>query len=158
MTWREFGKLLISVLVCQFVGFIGSVFTTPAIPTWYAGLEKPSFTPPSSVFAPVWITLYLLMGISAYLVWHKGLAERRIKSALGVFAIQLMLNALWSVIFFGLHSPLGGLIEIIALWIVIPVTLVRFFPISTAAGVLLTPYFLWVGFAALLNFSIWSLN
>ncbi len=151
-------KLLISLLVPQLAGLIGSIFTAPAIPTWYATLEKPSFTPPSWLFAPAWITLFVLMGVAAFLVWRRRLEERQVKIALGIFIVQLILNALWSVIFFGLESVLGGMILIVVLWLAILATMFAFFRISRAAGWLLLPYILWVSFAGVLNFSIWRLN
>jgi benzodiazapine receptor len=151
-------QLVISVIICLSAGFIGSVFTTPAIPTWYVTLNKPSFTPPNWLFSPVWTFLFLLMGISAFLVWNKGLDDPRVKIALSIFGIQLILNILWSAVFFGLRSPLAGLIEIAILWIAILLTILSFFPISRTAGLLLIPYILWVSFAAVLNFSIWRLN
>jgi len=151
-------KVIISIVVCEGAGLIGSIATTPAIPTWYAALEKPSFTPPNSVFAPVWISLYLLMGIAASLVWRKGSENRPVKLALCVFLMQLILNVLWSVVFFGLESPLYGLVIIILLWIAIIVTIVKFFKISIPAGALLIPYIGWVTVAALLNGYIWMLN
>lgn len=151
-------KLLISVAVCQCAGIIGSIFTTPAIPTWYATLQKPAFTPPNWLFAPAWITLYVLMGISASIVWHKGLDNRPIRIALTIFLIQLVLNALWSVVFFGLESPLYGMVVILALWIAILLTILRFFKISTSAGSLMLPYIGWVSFAAILNIYLFILN
>lgn len=154
----EIHKLIISVFVCQLVGFFGSIFTTPAIPGWYAALNKPTFTPPNWLFSPVWITLYGLMGISAYLVWNKGWSNRKVRTALILFLVQLILNALWSVMFFGLRSPLAGMIEIVLLWLAILFTLLSFIRVSTIAGILLVPYILWVSFAAVLNFSIWRLN
>ena len=155
---RDIAKLLISVFVCQCAGFIGSIFTTPSIPTWYATLQKPLFTPPSWLFAPAWITLYLLMGISAFIIWRKGVDNRRVREALIVFLIQLILNSLWSIVFFGLKSPLYGVVVIVALWVAILFTMFKFFKLSTAAGGLLLPYILWVSFAAALNISIWVLN
>jgi benzodiazapine receptor len=151
-------KLLISIAVCQLAGFIGSLFTTPAIPNWYASLNKPSFTPPNWLFSPVWISLYFLMGISLFIVWHVGFKEQNVKIAIAIFAIQLILNSLWSVVFFGSKSPLGGFIVIIFLWIAILATIISFFKISKAAGILLTPYILWVSFAAVLNFFLFWLN
>ena len=151
-------KLVISIIICLGAGFIGSFFTTPAIPTWYAILKRPPFAPPNWLFAPVWTTLFVLMGISAFLVWRRGLNDPQVKIALGIFIVQLILNALWSVMFFGLRSPLAGLIDIAILWIAILLTILNFFKISTAAGLLLIPYILWVSFAAVLNFSIWRLN
>ena len=158
MKLRDILKLIISIVACQCAGVIGSIFTSTEIPTWYAALEKPSFTPPNWLFAPAWITLYLLMGISAFFVWRKGLINRPVRLALLVFLLQLILNVLWSVIFFGLHSPLCGVIVIVALWIAILFTILRFFPISTLAGALLLPYIGWVSFAAVLNISILVLN
>ena len=155
---RDIIKLIVSIVACQCAGVIGSIFTTPAIPTWYAALEKPPFTPPSWLFAPAWITLYLLIAIAAFLIWRQGLGEEGVKSALGIFLVQLVLNALWSVVFFGLQSPLYGMVVIIALWVAILLTILRFFRLSTAAGALLLPYILWVSFAAVLNISIWVLN
>jgi benzodiazapine receptor len=151
-------QLLISLILCQLAGFVGSFFTTPAIPTWYVTLSKPPFTPPNWLFSPVWITLFVLMGISAFLVWEKGLSDKQVKMALSIFGIQLILNILWSAIFFGLRSPLAGLIEIVILWMVILLAIVNFFKLSKTAGFLLIPYILWVSFAAILNFFIWRLN
>ena len=151
-------KLVISIIVCQCAGLIGSVFTMSAIPTWYATLQKPPFTPPNWLFAPAWITLYLLMGISAFIIWRRGLDNRWVKQALIIFLIQLILNALWSVAFFGLESPLYGVIVIAALWVAILLTILKFFKVSSGAAVLMLPYILWVTFAAVLNVSIWVLN
>ena len=151
-------RLIISIVACQCAGVIGSIFTSTEIPTWYETLQKPFFTPPNWLFAPAWITLYLLMGISAFFVWRQGLINRSVKLALLVFLLQLILNVLWSVVFFGLHSPLCGVIVIVALWITILFTILRFFPISTLAGALLLPYIGWVSFAAALNISILVLN
>jgi benzodiazapine receptor len=151
-------KLIVSIIICQLAGVIGSLFTTPAIPTWYATLKRPSFTPPNWVFSPVWITLFVLMGIAAFLVWNKGLNDQKVKMALSIFAVQLILNVLWSVMFFGLRSPLAGLSDIAALWVAILLTILCFFKVSNTAGILLIPYILWVSFAAVLNFSIWRLN
>ena len=155
---RDIVKLVVSIIACQCAGLIGSLATTPNIPTWYAALEKPFFTPPSWLFAPAWITLYLLMAIAAFLIWRKGLGEEGVKCALIVFLVQLVLNALWSVVFFGLQSPLYGMVVIIALWIAILLTIIKFFRLSTAAGWLMIPYILWVSFASILNISIWVLN
>ena len=148
-------KLIISVLICLLAGFIGSIFTTPAITTWYAALQRPSFAPPNWVFFPVWTSLFIMMGTSLFLVWQK---EEKNVTARYIFAAQLVLNILWSVAFFGLKSPLMGLIEIIILWIAILATILSFMKISRTAGYLLIPYILWVSFAAILNFSIWRLN
>lgn len=151
-------KLITSLVICQLAGVIGSIFTKSAITTWYAVLKKPSFTPPNWVFSPVWITLFVLMGISAFLVWNKGPSDQRVKIALSIFVAQLILNVVWSVMFFGLRSPLAGLIGIAVLWIAILLSILYFFKVSNIAGILLLPYILWVSFAAILNFSIWRLN
>ena len=151
-------KLAISIIACQCAGLIGSLFTTPAITTWYATLQKPPFTPPNWLFAPAWITLYLLMGISAFIIWRRGLGNPQVKRALFLFVIQLVLNALWSIAFFGLESPLYGVIVIATLWVAILLTILKFFKVSSVAAVLMLPYILWVTFAAVLNISIWVLN
>jgi len=151
-------RLIIAVLVCQAAGFIGSIFTRPAVPTWYAGLVKPRFMPPDWVFAPVWICLYLLIGIAAFLVWRRGIHHQVVRRALAIFGVQLALNVLWSFLFFGLRSPLAGLIGIFILGIAIILTVQRFLKVSRTAGLLLIPYFLWVSFATGLNLSIWWLN
>ena len=155
---RDIIQLIISLVVCQCAGLVGSLFTAPAIPTWYAALEKPPFTPPNWLFAPAWVTLYLLMGIAAFILWRKGLSQEGVKPALVIFLVQLVLNALWSVVFFGLKSPIGGAVVIIVLWVAILFTILKFFRLSVAAGSLLLPYILWVSFAATLNISIWILN
>jgi len=151
-------KLEFAVVVCQLAGVLGSLFTSPQIPTWYATLQKPGFSPPNWLFAPVWIILFVLMGISAYLVWNKGLEYKEVKMSLLVFGIQLALNVLWSFLFFGLQSPFHAFIEIIILWATIAFTIVSFSKISKSAGLLLLPYILWVSFAMILNFYIWKLN
>lgn len=155
---RRIIPAVLSVSLCQLAGLLGSLFTAPAIPAWYASLNKPVFSPPNWLFGSVWTVLYTLMGIAASLVWSQGVAKRRVKQALIIFAIQLILNTLWSIIFFGLKSPLLALIEIMILWYFIILTTLKFIKISKAAGFLLIPYFLWVSFAAFLNFSIYLLN
>jgi benzodiazapine receptor len=155
---RDIVKLVVSIVACQCAGLIGSVFTTPNIPTWYAALEKPFFTPPNWLFAPAWITLYVLMAVAAFLVWRKGLGEEGVRCALIVFLVQLVLNALWSVVFFGLHSTLWGMVVILALWVAILVTIIKFFRLSVAASSLMLPYILWVSFASALNIAVWVLN
>lgn len=154
----EIFKLMISLAVCQLAGFVGSIFTRPAISNWYAELQKPRFTPPDYVFGPVWISLYVLMGIAAFLVWRRGIHHQVVRRALAIFGVQLVLNALWSFLFFGLRSPLAGLIGIFILGIAIILTVRRFLAVSRTAGLLLIPYFLWVSFASGLNLSIWWLN
>lgn len=151
-------KLAISIFICQCAGFVGSLFTRAAIGQWYVFLNKPSFTPPNWIFAPVWTLLYVLMGIAAYLVWRRGLAELGVKRAMGVFLFQLFLNSLWSIIFFGLRSILGGFVVIVLLWLAILCTIRAFFSISKLAAGLLIPYIAWVSFALILNWAIVLLN
>jgi len=151
-------KLVVSVAICQFAGYVGSIFTSQSIPTWYASLSKPSFTPPNWVFAPVWMTLFVLMGISAYLVWHQGLQNALVKRALIIFLIQLVLNVFWSFLFFKFRSPSYAFVEITGLWIAIALTIVAFSRVSRPAAFLLIPYIVWVSFAAVLNLAIARLN
>ena len=151
-------KLVVSIVACLAAGAIGSVFTRSAIANWYAALEKPPFTPPNWLFAPAWTLLYILMGVAAFLVWRKGLENRKARIALILFLIQLVVNALWSVVFFGLESPFFGLIVISILWASILATVITFFRISRVASALMWPYLLWVSYAAVLNASIWLLN
>lgn len=147
-------KLIISILICQAAGFIGSIFTSGSVTTWYITLQKPWFNPPNWVFGPVWITIYLLMGISLYIVWSKKAKG----SYYYIFGIQLALNTAWSFLFFSLKSPFLAFIEIILLWIAILATIIFFLKISKTAAYLLFPYILWVSFAAFLNYNIWMLN
>ncbi len=154
---RSYFKLIISVLVCLGAGFVGSLFTTPRIDTWYANLQKPSFNPPNWLFGPVWTLLFILMGIALFLVWNKG-NNPGVRAAIFMFAIQLLFNMLWSIVFFGMRSPLGGIFVIIILWILIAITIILFYRNSFAASVLLLPYLLWVSFATILNFAIYLLN
>jgi len=157
MRFREILKLVASVLLCQIAGFLGSLFTTPAISTWYATLKKPFFTPPNWIFSPVWISLFILMGISLFFVWRRT-DHPKFKIAFIFFFVQLILNVLWSIFFFGLKLPLLGLVDIVLLWIAILLTIRHFSKVSKFAGVLLLPYLVWVSFATLLNFSLWILN
>lgn len=151
-------KCIIAIIVSELAGVIGSIFTVPSIGRWYAALARPELAPPNWVFGPVWTTLFALMGISSFLIWKKGLDRRDVKIALGIFLGQLVLNTLWSIIFFGLRSPGGALVEIAFLWLAILATIIVFAKISRPAAWLLMPYILWVSFAAYLNYSIWILN
>jgi benzodiazapine receptor len=146
-----------SIVLCQLVGVLGSLFTTPTIPTWYKTLKKPFFTPPDWIFGPVWISLFILMGISLFMVWRKQ-DHPQFKITLIFFLIQLIFNILWSAAFFGLRSPLLGLIDIVLLWLAILLTIQHCLRVSRMAGLLLLPYIVWVTFAAFLNFSLWILN
>jgi len=172
-------KFIISIILCQLAGVVGSVFTTPAINTWYATLKKPSFTPPGSFIGAVWVILFFLMGISLYLVWSKNwqaavttptqkawnrFSEKlwsgnwREENAVLIFSLQLILNILWSIIFFGLKLPNWAFFELIALWFAILYTIANFYRISKSAAYLLVPYILWVTFAGFLNFVLWRMN
>jgi tryptophan-rich sensory protein len=158
MKMSNFAKLLVAIVVSQAAGLLGTIFTTPKIPTWYAELAKPSFNPPSWIFGPVWTTLFLLMGIAAYMVWKNGLENRGTKTALGIFLAQLVANVLWSAFFFGLENPGLGFAWILLLWAMIAWTISEFRKLSKPAAYLLVPYILWVSFASALNFAIWQLN
>ncbi|MBT4824782.1 tryptophan-rich sensory protein [Candidatus Woesearchaeota archaeon] len=149
-------KLILSIVICQLAGIIGSFFTVSSVSTWFLTLNKPFFNPPSWLFGPVWITLYLLMGISLYLIWNSYNKSSRL--AISFFSIQLVLNSLWSILFFGLKNPLLAFIEIIILWIFILLTIIFSHKKSKTSAYLLIPYILWVTFAAILNFSIFYLN
>ncbi len=151
-------KLIISIAICQLAGVIGTIFTIDSITTWYFDLSKPSLRPPNWLFAPVWITLYTLMGISLFLVWKKGLNIQRNKNAFILFIIQLVFNSLWSIVFFGMHQLFLSVIVIIILWLLIFACIFSFKPISKTASYLLIPYLLWVSFASYLNISIYILN
>ena len=149
-------KLISSIVVVGLAGAFGSLFTTPTIPGWYAGLAKPLLNPPAWVFGPTWTILYLLMGVSLWLVWTSQSGEK--SKALWLFAIQLVLNTIWSPIFFGAQSISGALTIIVLLWAAIVLTLKIFTKISRPAAWLLVPYLLWVTFAGYLHFAIWMLN
>ncbi len=144
-------------VLCYAVAIIGAFFTASSIPTWYAALNKPSFNPPNWIFAPVWTTLYGLMAIAAWLVWRTPRSQSR-RSGLTFFAIQLILNALWTPVFFYLHRTLPALILILALWIVILLTARRFWKVDRFAAGLMIPYLLWIAFASALNYEIYRLN
>jgi len=146
-----------SIVLCQLAGVAGSLFTTPAIPTWYKTLKKPFFTPPDWIFGPVWISLFLLMGASLFMIWRRQ-DHPQFKITLTFFLIQLIFNILWSAAFFGLRSPLLGLIDIGLLWVAILLTVRYSLKISKVAGLLLLPYMFWVSFAVFLNFALWILN
>lgn len=155
---KKFLTLFLSILICLSAGAIGTIFTFSAIPTWYAALNKPVFSPPNYLFGPVWTILYILMGISVYLIYTKGLKTKKVRDAIYLFGIQLILNAIWSPIFFGLKNTLLALFVIIAMWIYIFRTILAFEKIERKAALLLVPYILWVSFATILNFSVWFLN
>ncbi len=150
-------KLILSIGICLGAGVLGSFFTVSSISTWYGFLNKPIFSPPNWIFGSVWTVLYVLMGVALYLALSgKGKGER--EKAIRIFAIQLILNAAWSIIFFGMRNPALALEEIIALWIAIILTIKAFLKINKLAGKLLVPYLVWVSFAAILNLFIVLLN
>jgi len=152
----KFLKLVLSILLCQGAGIIGSFFTVTSIPTWYATLNKPFFNPPNWLFAPVWTILYALMGIYLYLIWTSNKKEAgKLKR---FFLIHLLLNSLWSIVFFGLKSPFGALFIILILVFMIAYLIIKGFKINRYAPYLLMPYLTWVSFATILNAAIWVLN
>ncbi len=151
-------KLIVSVILVLLVGFIGSYFTTPSIETWYSTLNKPALNPPNFIFAPVWTALYILIGISLFLIWESKEKKENKKLPLILFSLQLLLNSSWSIIFFGLQNPQLALINIFLLWIFIFLNIIFFFKISKIAGIILIPYLLWVSFASYLNYAIYILN
>jgi len=145
------------ILVTFVAAFIGSLFTTPNIASWYSTLTKPSFAPPNWLFGPAWTILYILMAVAAFLIWQNK-NNPQAKKALIFYFIQLTLNSLWSIIFFGWHNPQLAFFEIVILWLFILLTLIKFYKIKKTAGLLLVPYLLWVSFASFLNLFIWLLN
>jgi len=152
-------KIIVMIVTCVVIGAIAGLLTQEGVDTWYKTIEKPSFNPPNWIFAPVWSTLYVMMGIAAGLVWHEMDRQKEtVKKGLTYFAIQLGLNAFWSFIFFGLHNPFLALIEIVLLWLMIYETFIQFNKVNKIAGYLFIPYMLWVTFATLLTASIWWLN
>lgn len=155
---KNLKKLLISVIVCEGVGLLGSVVTFPSIPSWYVTLQKPLFTPPSWLFGPVWSTLFVLMGVSLYLVWKKGLKSKQSVRSVKIFGLQLVLNFLWSLLFFGFHSPVLALFDILILWFAILWTILTFAKLDKLSSILLWPYLAWVSFASVLNLFIVKLN
>ena len=153
-----FLRLLVSLAAPLLVGGLASLATARGVKEWYPTLVKPAFNPPAWIFGPVWTALYILMGIATFLVWQKGWDSRQVRVALVAFSLQLILNGLWSLLFFGLRSPGLAFAEIIILWAAILLTLIWYWRVTTAAGLLLLPYAAWVTFAAVLNGSIWILN
>jgi benzodiazapine receptor len=158
MEKEELMKVFAFILACQLAGIIGSIFTFPSIDTWYSSLQRPSFSPPNWVFGPVWIMLYTMIGISAYMVWKKGWKSKGVRTSLYIFSIQLILNSAWSFLFFGLNNLLLALFEIVVLWAFIVLTVLKFYKIDKRAAWLLAPYLLWVSFAMILNYYFWMLN
>ena len=167
MSKKKFLSIAVALVLPQLAGGLGAVATQSSVSTWYRQLRKPPWTPPSWIFAPVWTTLYLFMGLASWLVWQKDQEQTRLirpeqeerkRLALGVYGVQLALNTLWSLIFFGMRNLHWALLEIVVLWAAILETVRRFFRIRPLAGWLLVPYLLWSSFATALNASIWWLN
>ena len=154
----DFFKISASIITCQLIGVVGSFFTRSSVRSqWYLDLKKPGIQPPDWVFAPVWITLFCLMGISLYLIWKLETTPGK-TLAISLFLIQSVFNILWSFLFFYLRNPLLALIEIVFLLVLIIVTALLFYRLNKAAGIFMVPYIMWVGFAAVLNFLIVKLN
>lgn len=158
MNTKKVGQLTLWILGCNLAGALGSFFTASSVQTWYLTLEKPVFNPPSWLFAPVWVTLYTLMGIAAFLIMQKGWKRQQVRKAMSIFGVQLFLNAIWTPIFFGAHRIDIALAVIMLLFVAIIWTMVLFYRESKPAAYLLAPYLLWVGFASALNAAILLLN
>ena len=158
MEKNELFHLILSIIICQMAGIIGSIFTAGSVTSWYPTLVKPSFSPPGFYIGLIWIVLFTLMGISLFLIWRETPSNPATRIALYFFAAQLIVNVLWSVAFFGMRSPISGLVVIAFLWVLILITIIKFWPINRTAALLLIPYIVWVSIAAYLNFSIWRLN
>lgn len=150
-------KLIISIALPLLVGFTASLFTRPEIEGWYRLLNRPEWNPPDWLFAPVWTSLYILMGVACYLIWIKAPTASR-RTALLVYFIQLALNFTWSFLFFRMHQPGLAFVEILFLWLSILFTIFAFARLSRLAAWMLVPYISWVSFAAILNYTIWQLN
>jgi translocator protein len=154
---RDGIKLVISIFVCLVAGLIGSIFTISSIPVWYATLNKPFFSPPNWLFAPAWTILYILMGIALFYVW-KAPKVRKTNEGLMLFGAQLIFNVIWSIVFFGFRSIVGGVLSIAVLLILILMTTAQFYRIDKRAAYLMVPYLLWVCFATMLNIAVYFLN
>lgn len=151
-------KVGIAIALTLLLGNTSGLITAGAMEGWYMEIEKPSFNPPGKVFGPVWIALYLMMGFAAGLVWSNGLEDPKVRNALSWYGVQLLLNVLWSLLFFGLKSPGLALVDITLLLLAIIMCIRTFHPIDRWSANLLLPYLLWVAFASILNASIWILN
>jgi len=151
-------KLIISIIIPVAAGATSGFFTASGVGGWYQGINKPSWNPPGWIFGPVWTTLYVLMGISLFLIWKSEIASDYKRNALILFAIQLTLNFFWSFIFFNQNQIGWAFVEIIAMWLLILLTIFAFASINKTAAWLLVPYISWVSFAAILNYTIWKLN
>lgn len=158
-TMQKIIRIVLVTTTCIVVGYLSGMSTRDNITTWYPTLIKPIFNPPNWIFAPVWTLLYTMMGIAGGLIWNQIESNKElVTKAFKFFIAQLALNVLWSYLFFELHNILLALIEIILLWLMIFETYNQFKKINKTSGILLIPYLIWVGFATLLNGSIWWLN
>jgi benzodiazapine receptor len=155
---NKIGTYIVSVVAVVAIGFAGTFFTTPSIGTWYAGITKPSFNPPAWVFGPVWTILFVMIGLSLGMVLNSARISKYRSVAIKIFIVQLVLNLAWSYLFFSLHRPDFSAIEILILFGMIGVNIYYASKVHKTAGWLLVPYIVWVGFAAVLNITIWSLN
>ena len=149
---------VINIAIPLAVGATGAFFTASSVKTWYTTLNKPSFNPPNTIFAPVWTTLYIIIGISAYLIWQKRHTIKHFPRTIAIYAIQLILNLMWSFIFFYAHQIGVALFEIIVLLLVVITNALTFYKIDKLAGLLFIPYILWVSFATVLTYNIFILN
>ncbi len=154
---RQILGLAVAVIVCYGAALLGNLATMPQLPTWYANIEKPTWTPPDWLFGPVWSLLYAMMAVAVWLIWRKA-GWRAGKKPLIWFGCQLALNSFWSILFFGIHSPGWAFVDILFLWLAILMSIRTFWPLSRLAAALLIPYFLWVSFASVLNATIWQMN
>jgi len=157
MTKSNTIKLILSLILPLSIGAFAGMFTSEAIPGWYATLNRPSFNPPNWLFGPVWTTLYLLMGISFYMIWKQEKSKER-DLALLFFFIQLALNFAWSFIFFYFNKIGFAFAEIVLLWLSIVLMMIRFYKIKPITAYINIPYLLWVSFASMLNLSYYLLN
>lgn len=151
-------KLIIAIAIPLLIGSTSTFFTVTGVGSWYQTINKPSWNPPNNLFGPVWTTLYILMGVSLFLVWKSGADAGTKRKAIALFAIQLVLNFFWSFIFFDQHLVGTAFAEIVVMWLFILLTIFAFARISKLAAWLLVPYISWVSFAAFLNYTIWQLN
>ncbi len=155
---RSWPGALLFIVTCHLAGVIGALTTETGSSSWYQELAKPPFQPPGWVFGPVWLTLYTLMGIAAWRIYRKGTETPGVRRALTLFAIQLVLNAVWSPVFFGAHQIVAAAVILVSLWLVLVATILAFLRLDRPAGWMLVPYLLWVSFASVLNIAIAVLN
>jgi benzodiazapine receptor len=157
MVKQQIIKLIISIALPLLVGAVAGMFTAKAVPEWYATLNRPSFSPPNWLFGPVWTTLYLILGISLFLIWKQNPTEDR-NIAIILFLVQIFLNFAWSFLFFYFKLVGIALVEIVLLWITIIIMIVQFYKVLPLAAYINIPYLLWVSFATVLNAAYYMLN